>query len=150
MSLKTVSTGLRTYINANFAPCEATRCYLLPSETSYLLMSTYATPGVGIVYTGGDPALQKNQIAFNRYQFDIFIWQTIWNEEAVMEGMGTQLGLLEMHETLVTLLDGYKFGDVVSITVTKYYGPKDYAEIGTANLSANIGFQIEVREQIFT
>lgn len=151
MPLETVSKDLRTYLQNNFTAIEK-RAYLVATEASYLLMETYKTPGIGIVYTGGDPDIEEQQVHQSRkYTFDINIYQTVWKEEKVIEGDESAKGLFELQSICQKLIEEMSpdtdFTDpVYLVAIEGYIGTNEWID-NAGGLSAWIGLKIVIKEQ---
>jgi hypothetical protein len=149
MSLLTIAQAIQAKISTDFTAA-AGRVYLLSSKEAYTWMQSYATPGVGIVFSGGSTQPTKDTSLFQTYNFDIHIYQSIWmndGEKGVMAGEGSQKGLLEMQETLWKIVDAYlETADVFDARITTLFGSTDYPEIGGDGIGATIGFTLQVRE----
>ena len=152
MSLKTVSADLKSYFQTNFTALNG-RVFLLASEASYLLMSSYDTPGMGIVYTGGNPDVyEQAQHQSEKYTFDIFLYQVVWKEEKVIEGDGTEKGLLELRTTCKKLIEDIDlnrdFTDKVYLAaISGYTGTSEWPELNADGLAAWIGMSVIIKEQ---
>lgn len=151
MGMNSVSKDLKTYFQNNFYALEK-RVFLVASEASYLLMESYKTPGMGIVYTGGDPDIEEKQVHQSRvYEFDINIYQTVWKEEKVIEGDGDQKGLYELQDTCKELIEDIDldndFSDQIYLAaINGYIGTNEWLN-DAGGLSAWIGLKVIIKEQ---
>ena len=151
MPLKTVMNDLRTYFKTNFTAL-GNRVFLVPTEASYLLMESYKTPGMSIVYTGGVPVEAKGIVEQpERYLFDLFIYSTIWKEEKVMEGDGAEKGLLELRSICKGLIENINkhtdfTDDIYLVGITDFKGTSQWLS-DTGGLSSWIGISIVIKEQ---
>lgn len=148
MTLETVSVALETHFRDNDF-CDK-RVFLMPSRVSMQIMDAYRNPSCGIVYSGGEPVLNKPYRAFDVHEFDIYIYQTIYKEELVLVGYtdasGEEKGLFDLREQAITLINSFSVENVFSVTIENYSGVEDYAD--RLGLSAVLGFRIKIKEQV--
>jgi len=150
MALQTVVSDLKTYFQTNFTDLKGV--YVLPSEASYLLMESYQTPGMSIVYTGGYPDIEvKTTTQSEKYTFDLHIYQTILKEEKVMEGDGAAKGLLELRSTCKGLMENIDINtdftdDIYLAAITGFTRTNEWLN-DMGGLSAWIGMSIVIKEQ---
>ena len=151
MPFKTVVDDLKTYFKTNFTAL-GSRVFIVPTEASYLLMESYKTPGMSIVYAGGTPVESKGVKAQSeKYLFDLYIYQTIWGEEKVMEGDGAEKGLMELRTICKGLIENINIhtdftDNIYLIGITDFKKTNEWLN-DTGGLSSWIGMGIVIKEQ---
>lgn len=153
MSASVIKTKIKARIKAQFTECNG-RAFTVPSKISYLLMKSYKTPAVAIVYTGSPIThIKGSSRKIWNHTFDIFIFQTIMKEDGVTLGDAGKTGLLQLCETLMDYLDEYRFtselpsNNIISADLMGEYGTEDYVQIGARLYSASIGFGMQYKEE---
>lgn len=141
--------GIRTKIRNSFVVVQK-RAYAVPDKASMLVLKPAGTPSVGIVYKGSMPKTEKGSSkTLNTHNFDIYIFQTIWQEEAVCLGEFEKKGLLELNENLKEMLKDFKEYqgvDVINTSIKDSYGTEAYPDFSRKGFSASIGFRLEIKE----
>lgn len=150
MSLQKITEDLQTKIKTLSA--YSNRVYVLASREAYFFMNTIQnTPAVVIVHKGSTGKDEKgNARATETHNFDIHIFQIIWQEDEIITD-GTN-GLMKLQADLVALLDtdseptGFT-SRVIDIWVTDRFGSQDYAASDDSRFRASTGISLSILEE---
>lgn len=147
MSLETVQNALKSKLTSGFTDATG-GIHIVPQRGATQLFS-HQTPLVEIVFAGGAYEPRKGRSGGKReYIFQVFIIQSNWKEVDVTIGGSDALGLDEMLDSIITLLDDYRLtteispDGVNSAMINNQIGTQLHPIGEGSNYAASIGMQI--------
>ena len=146
MEIKKILEGIQTRLKTEMFDTVGDKVFIMASKVA--VPKSYHFPYIAIIYNSGIPSGKKDY-GITYHEVDVFVFQSIWNEEFVITGTtsdeGNNKGLMSLLGDIETALKDYELPAITGINflsqVTNYYGTEDWITDG--KYSASTGLRIK-------